>query len=151
MQQKMKYLGTCGITGLLALLIGLSAFKKDELGSWKEKQLMLPELLAGRIAKGDTSNLLILNTGPVEDIKGAVNIGAVEDAKNLTRLKDYLQQVPKDKEIVLYCGCCPLSVCPNLHPAYDMLTGMRFSNYKVLRLTHDLQEDWIDKGYPVQP
>ncbi|WP_157977182.1 rhodanese-like domain-containing protein [Taibaiella helva] len=151
MQQKMKYLGTCGITGLLALLIALSAFKKDELGSWKEKQLMLPELLAGRIVKGDTSNLLILNTGPVEDIKGAVNIGAVEDAKNLTRLKDYLQQVPKDKEIVLYCGCCPLSVCPNLHPAYDMLKGMRFSNYRVLRLTHDLQEDWIDKGYPVQP
>lgn len=147
----MKYPGKYGAAGLLALFLSLSAFKKDELGSWKEKQLTSPELLAQRIAKNDTSNLLILNTGPVEDIKGAVNIGAVEDAKNLARLKDYLQQVPKDKEVILYCGCCPLSVCPNLHPAYDLLKEMKFSQYKVLRLTHDLQEDWIDKGYPVQP
>lgn len=147
----MKYPGKYGAACLLALLLSLSAFKKDELGSWKEKQLTSPELLAQRIAKNDTSNLLILNTGPVEDIKGAVNIGAVEDAKNLAKLKDYLQQVPRNKEVILYCGCCPLSVCPNLHPAYDLLKEMKFSQYKVLRLTHDLQEDWIDKGYPVQP
>ncbi|WP_162902956.1 rhodanese-like domain-containing protein [Taibaiella koreensis] len=143
----MKYTGKYIAAGLLVL--SLSAFKKDELGSWKEKQLADPVALAGRIAKGDTSNLLILNTGPVEDIQGAVNIGAVEDAKNLAKLKDYLQPVARDKEVILYCGCCPLSVCPNLHPAYDMLRAMHFTNYKVLRLTHDLQEDWIDKGYPV--
>jgi hypothetical protein len=135
----------------LALVALLVSFKKDELGSWKEKQLIKPEVLAERIQKGDTLNLLILNTGPVEDIKGAVNIGAVEDAKNQARLKEYLKHIPRNKEVILYCGCCPLSVCPNLHPAYDALKAMKFSNYKVLRLTQDLQEDWIDKGYPVQP
>lgn len=136
---------------LPVLAIALVSFQKDELGSWKEKQLISPEILAGRIQKGDTANLLVLNTGPVEDIKGAVNIGAVEDAKHLAQLKDYLQQVPKDKEVVLYCGCCPLSACPNLRPAYNTLKSMGFRNYKVLRLTHNLEEDWIEKGYPVQP
>ena len=147
----MNYLGKSRVLLLLALFVTVVSFKKEELGSWKEKQLVSPEVLADRINKGDTLNLLILNTGPVEDIKGAVNIGAVEDAKNQAKLKEYLKNVPKDKEVVIYCGCCPLSVCPNLHPAYDALKAMKFSDYKVLRLTHNLEEDWIDKGYPVQP
>ncbi len=147
----MNYLRKLRFLPLMALFVAIVSFKKDELGSWKEKQLIRPEVLAERIQKGDTLNLLILNTGPVEDIKGAVNIGAVEDAKNQVKLKEYLKQVPKDKEVIIYCGCCPLSVCPNLHPAYNTLKAMKFSNYKVLRLTQDLQEDWIDKGYPVQP
>lgn len=140
-------------TSLLFLCIGLlftfSAFKKKGTGDWKKKQLINPEVLAAKIKAAD-SNLVIINTGPVEDIKMAVNIGAVEDAKNLEELKVYLKDVPKDKEIVIYCGCCPLSVCPNLKPAYDVLKDMQFSNYKVLKLTQDLQEDWIDKGYPVK-
>ncbi len=147
----MNYLGKFRAVFLLALLVIVASFKKGELGSWKEQQLVSPEVLAERINKGDTANLLILNTGPVEDIKGAVNIGAVEDAKNQVKLKAYLETVPRDKEVIIYCGCCPLSVCPNLHPAYDALKSMKFTRYKVLRLTHDLQEDWIDKGYPLQP
>jgi hypothetical protein len=133
-----------------AVIISLSSFKKDELGNWKEKQLITPEALLEQMNRGDTADLLLLNTGPVEDIRGAVTIGAVEDAKNLVKLKEYLKDVPKNKQVVIYCGCCPLSVCPNLEPAYKALKDMKFKNYKILRLTHDLQEDWIDKGYPIQ-
>jgi len=136
---------------LPVLFIAATAFKKDELGKWIEKQLMTPEALIAQIRQGDTANLVLLNTGPVEDIQGAITIGAVEDAKNLAKLKEYLKTVPTDKQVVIYCGCCPLSVCPNLMPAYQALKDMRFKNYKVLRLTHDLQEDCIDKGYPTQP
>jgi hypothetical protein len=132
------------------IILSLGSFKKGELGSWKEKQLITPEALLEQINKGDTVNLLLLNTGPVEDIKGAVTIGAVEDAKNLAKLKEYLKNVPKNKQVVIYCGCCPLSVCPNLKPAYNTLKEMKFKNYKILKLTHDLQQDWIDKGYPIQ-
>lgn len=132
------------------MVLAFTSFKKDQLGNWKEKQLITPEALLEQMNKGDTANLLLLNTGPVEDIKGAVTIGAVEDAKNLAKLKEYLKDVPKSKQVVIYCGCCPLSVCPNLKPAYNVLKEMKFKNYKILRLTHDLQEDWIDKGYPVQ-
>jgi rhodanese-related sulfurtransferase len=132
------------------IIFASSSFNKAALGNWKEKQLITPEALLEQITKGDTANLLLLNTGPVEDIKGAVTIGAVEDAKNLAKLKEYLKDVPKNKQVIIYCGCCPLSVCPNLKPAYNTLKEMEFKNYKVLKLTHDLQEDWIDKGYPIQ-
>ncbi len=56
---------------------------------------------------------------------------------------------PRNKEIVIYCGCCPLSGCPNIEPAYRKLEEMKFSNFKILDLPQDLQEDWIDKGYPM--
>jgi hypothetical protein len=138
------------VLAIPVLLLATLSFKKDELGKWKEKQLITPEALLEQVNKGDTTNLVLLNTGPVEDIKGAITIGAVEDAKNLVKLKEYLKTVPVDKQVVIYCGCCPLSVCPNLEPAYNVLKEMKFKNYKVLRLTHDLQEDWIDKGYPTQ-
>lgn len=134
----------------IGLFTSLAAFKEKGTGPWKEKQLLKAEVLAERIKTGDTANLLILNTGPVEDIKGAITFGAVENPDNLEKLKVYLNEVPKDKEIVIYCGCCPLAVCPNLKPAYDALKDMKFQNYKVLRLVQDLQEDWIDKGYPVK-
>lgn len=135
----------------LFAIIFCAAFRNKELGPWKEKQLISTETLAGRIRNGDTARLLILNTGPVENIQGAVTFGAVENPKNLEKLEAYVQTVPKDREIVLYCGCCPLAVCPNLRPAYDMLKSKKFKSCHVLKLVHELQEDWIDKGYPTQP
>lgn len=147
----MKQSRTTGLWLLPLIFLSLMAFRKKETGPWKEKQLVRPEILAERIRNGDTANLILLNTGPVEDIAGAVTIGAVEDPAHLAQLRTYLQSVPKDKEIIIYCGCCPISLCPNLRPAWEVLQQEHFRNYKVLRLVHDLQEDWIDKGYPTQP
>jgi hypothetical protein len=137
--------------GLMLMLgITLSAFKKDKsLGIWKEKQLVTVESVVERLKKGDTSNLLILNTGPVENIPTALTFGAVENEKNLAKLVAFLDTLPRSKEVLLYCGCCPLSVCPNLEPAYKALGTMKFKNFKIIKLIHDLQEDWIDKGYPI--
>jgi len=114
-----------------------------------DRQYIEPLELATLLESPDAGNMLILNTGPVNDIRGAVNIGAVSEAKNLKKLKKLLRKLPKDKEIVIYCGCCPLAGCPNIQPAYDLLTEMNFTNYKVLNLREDLKTDWIDKGYPM--
>lgn len=130
-------------------LLLFAAFKKKELGIWEKGQLLPAKTLATRINQGDTLNLLIINTGPVDNIKGAITFGAVENPNNLAKLKNYLEQVPRTKEVVIYCGCCPLSVCPNLKPAYDLLGQMKFEQFKVLRLIKEIQEDWIDKGYPM--
>ena len=114
-----------------------------------ERNHIEPLELATLLESPDAGNTLILNTGPVNDIKGATNIGAVSEAKNLKKLRKLLRKQPKDKEIIIYCGCCPLASCPNIQPAYDMLEEMSFTNYKVLRLDEDLKVDWIDKGYPM--
>lgn len=108
-----------------------------------------PLELATRLESPEASNLLILNTGPVNNIKGATPIGPVSEAKNLKKLRKVLRKQQKDREIIIYCGCCPLAACPNIQPAYDMLTEMKFTNFKVLRLEEDLKVDWIDKGYPM--
>ncbi len=52
--------------------------------------------------------------------------------------------------IVLYCGCCPWSHCPNVGPAYQALTGMGFTRVKVLYLANNFGSDWAGKGYPVE-
>lgn len=133
------------IAALVLFLTHTQAQEKQSTG----RQYIEPLELATLLESPDAGNILILNTGPVDDIKGAVNIGAVSEAKNLKKLKKLLRKQPKDKEIVIYCGCCPLAGCPNIQPAYDLLASMSFTNYKVLRLNEDLKVDWIEKGYPM--
>ncbi len=134
---------------LVILLLHGTAFKNKETGPWKEKQLIRPEVLAEQINNNDT-NLLILNTGPVENIKGAVGFGEVSEGPALEQLEKYLADMPRDRTIVIYCGCCPLSVCPNIEPAYTSLKKYKFRSVKVLRLIDGLAEDWTDKGFPVE-
>jgi len=55
---------------------------------WTKDQVVEPAQLAAEIRADSAGNILILNTGPVDDIKGAVNIGAVEYKKNVRKLKN---------------------------------------------------------------
>jgi len=114
---------------------------------WTPDQVVEPAELAARI-NTDTA-LLILNTGPVDDIRNAVNIGAVQEKKNLRKMKQMLRKVPRDKEIVFYCGCCAMATCPNILPAYNLLREMGFTNFKILDIKETLAEDWMSKGYPM--
>lgn len=149
--RKTTKLLTFGSYFLLSVLFFLTTgFKNKETGPWKEKQLIYPEVLAERINNNNIGNLIIVNTGPVENIKGAVSFGAVEELPNLEKLKTYLLDIPRSKEVIIYCGCCPLAVCPNLEPAYKALKKMGFADLKILRLVNDLEEDWINKGFPVE-
>lgn len=134
---------------LIPVSIALSAFQAKGSGQWQPDQLISPEVLVQKIKSGEATHMLILNTGPVENIPGAVNIGEVEKAANVKKLAKFLADQPRDKEIVIYCGCCPLAGCPNIAPAYKKLEQMKFTNFKILNLPQDLQEDWIDKGYPM--
>jgi thiosulfate/3-mercaptopyruvate sulfurtransferase len=66
----------------------------------------------------------------------------------LQKLKDSLAGLPKESEIIIYCGCCPFERCPNVRPAIQVLKDLNFTNYKLLNLPHNIKIDWIDKGYP---
>lgn len=116
---------------------------------WTADQVIEPATLASEIKADAANNILILNTGPVDDIKGAVNIGAVEEKKNIRKLKRFLKDVPKDKSIVFYCGCCNMETCPNIVPAFDLLKKEGFTNFKILDIKENLSEEWISKGYPM--
>jgi len=83
-------------------------------------------------------------------IPGSVFHGPGSTEQGLADLKQYAATLPKDSNIVIYCGCCPLDRCPNLRPAFSTLKEMGFSHLRVLVLPTSFAADWVDKGYPIE-
>jgi len=82
-------------------------------------------------------------------IPGASFHGPAWDAEGIADLKKWAQPLPRSANIVVYCGCCPLTHCPNLHPGFVALNDMGFTHLRVLLIPKDLASDWIQPGYPV--
>lgn len=96
---------------------------------------------------------LVLNVGPrvlyaQAHIPGAEYIAAGSSAQFNAALQTRMKDVPHAKFIVIYCGCCPWSRCPNVHPALDQLHTMGFTNVKMLYIADNFGADWVYKGYP---
>lgn len=83
-------------------------------------------------------------------IPGSVYAGPGSTAAGLANLKEAVAALPKDRQIVLYCGCCPWDHCPNIRPAFKLLQSMGFKQIKVLEIPTNFKTDWIDKGFPVE-
>ncbi|MDD2677658.1 MAG: rhodanese-like domain-containing protein [Methylacidiphilaceae bacterium] len=81
-------------------------------------------------------------------IPGSVHVGTGKDPEGIEALKKAVSGLPKDKTIVLYCGCCPWDVCPNIRPAFATLKELGFTQAKVLYLPEDFAKNWTRKGYP---
>lgn len=116
---------------------------------WTEQQLIQPEDLAKKLNDEKANKPIILSVGPGGGIKGSIEFGSAKEKENIEKLKAYLTKLPKDAEIVIYCGCCPFAPCPNIRPSFHLLSEMKFTNHKLLNLSHNLKADWIDKGYPM--
>jgi rhodanese-related sulfurtransferase len=74
--------------------------------------------------------------------------GAQPEGRQLLRKR--VASLPKNKLIVLYCGCCPWERCPNLGPAFQQLLDLGFTNVKALYIANNLGADWAAKGYGVE-
>ena len=115
---------------------------------WTEKQLLQPADLAKTLNDPNSKKPILLSIGFGGGIKGSKEMGAARDKEGMDHLKKELSTLPKNSDIVVYCGCCPFDHCPNVRPAFNLLNEMKFTNHKLLNLTHNLKTDWIDKGYP---
>lgn len=76
-------------------------------------------------------------------------IGAASSESGVAQLRKRVEGLPRNTFIVIYCGCCPWSHCPNVKPAHDALHAMGFTRVKVLYIANNFGADWVDKGYPV--
>ena len=103
------------------------------LQSSKEKPLMLQV----------GSHMLFLQA----HIPGSEYAGPAANESGLQQLRKRVESLPRSKFIVLYCGCCPWSHCPNVKPADDALHTMGFTNVKVLYIADNFGTNWVDKGY----
>jgi len=81
-------------------------------------------------------------------IPGAEYAGPAGEAAGLQKLRARIESLPRDKFIVIYCGCCPWDHCPSVKPADDLLRSMGFTNVRVLHIADNFGTDWRDKGYP---
>jgi len=117
-----------------------------------QAQLITPEDLV-KILQSKGPKPLILNVGPrmlfaQAHIPDAEFIGQGSDPAALDTLKKRVSGLAKTRPIVLYCGCCPWSHCPNVAPAFKQLESLGFTKVKVLYIPNNLGVDWVDKGYP---
>jgi len=137
-------------SALLFITVNANAQETAKPHPWTEKQLMEPATLAKKITDKKMDNILLICVGPDASIPGSVDAESAQFPENLANLKKILEKTPKDKEVVIYCGCCPFDRCPNVRPAFQLLKEMGFKNAKLLNLSKNIKTNWIDHGYPVE-
>jgi len=124
-------------------------------GAWgAEPALIQPRELAAQLTSHRTA-VTILYVGPnmlyrSRHIPGAMYAGPANQPEGLELLKTEAEKLPKNREIVIYCGCCPWEHCPTIHPAADLLRLMGYTHVHALYLPHNFKLDWIDQGYPAE-
>ena len=127
-----------------ALAVGLAA----------DMALVQPKDLAAQLA-AKVSNPVVVYVGPNflyrgKHIPGSIYAGPGSQTGGLEALKLAVDKLPRTREIVVYCGCCPWSHCPNVKPAVALLKEMGFTRVKTMYVETDFAKDWTDKGYPVE-
>lgn len=116
---------------------------------WTDQDLVQPNQVAKEL-----KSALVIHVGfPVlyrsAHITGTQYAGPGSKAEGIADLKMAVAGQPRDREIVLYCGCCPFDKCPNIRPAFAALHEMGFTRVKAMVVPTNLKTDWIDKGYPI--
>ncbi|HVJ08666.1 MAG TPA: rhodanese-like domain-containing protein [Acidisarcina sp.] len=113
-----------------------------------------PEELVKLLRLPKDQQPLILNVGPhllyaQAHIPGAEYIAAGSSPAAKEMLTKRVQSLPHGRSVVLYCGCCPWSRCPNIHPAYEALRSAGFTKVNMLYIADNFGANWVDKGYPI--
>lgn len=135
------------LAGLFIFSLGF--VKAQQTPNSKNDVYMEPSELVKELKLPENQKPLVLDIGFLGKIKDAVKIAPANDDEGLKKLKGYLKDVPKDREIVIYCGCCPMDKCPNVQPAFKLLQKEGFTNVFILNLADNLKTDWVSKGYPM--
>lgn len=139
--------GTVGI----ALTSGALAYQASLIPA---SRLINPDELVKILQSAKSEKPLMIQVGShvlytQAHIPGSEYIGPASSESGLQLLRKRVEPLPRSKFIVLYCGCCPWSHCPNVKPADDALRAMGFTNLKVLDIPGNFGMDWVEKGFPV--
>jgi len=124
------------------------------LSPWSTAQATAPGELAAMLQRKSGVKPVILQIGFAvlyrsEHIPGSIYAGPASTPQGLQMLKQTVAKLPKASDIYLYCGCCPLSKCPNVRPAFEALQRMGFTHLHVVTLATSFGKDWVAHGYPV--
>lgn len=139
----------------LAILIGAAPARADHkpAASIPAAALIEPADFAATLKAPSGPKPLILQVGFRKaylqaHIPGSEYVAAASEADGVEALKQRVAKLPRDGAIVIYCGCCPWSKCPNIAAAYDTLKGLGFSHVKAIHIAEDFGTNWVDEGFP---
>lgn len=140
------------ILAVLTLAVMFSAHAKEE-DPWMAEQIVQPAQLVAELQQGGGPHPTVIYVGfktlyAGAHIPGAVYHGPGSTEQGISDLKKFAATLPREADVVLYCGCCPLEKCPNLRPAFHALKEIGISRLRVLILPNSFNTDWVQKGYP---
>lgn len=158
-----RFIGGFLVVPFLILCLGVVAFlplvsvqgqQKETADPWSASETMQPLTLVKILTDKYSSVPTVVYVGFHSlyvggHVPDAVFHGTVSTEQGLAELKSWAGTLPRDKEIVLYCGCCPLEKCPNVRPAFTALRDLGFKKIQVLLLPTSFAADWAEKGYPI--
>ncbi|MDQ2841609.1 MAG: rhodanese-like domain-containing protein [Acidobacteriota bacterium] len=131
--------------------LGLQSNPAD---SWSSDDLLAPAELVRMLSVSGAPPQIICVTFPFlyrqKHIPHAALAGPTNKQKGLDALRRVTNSFNKKSEIILYCGCCPMTSCPNIRPAYRELKDRSFTMLRVLNLPTNFHTDWVAKGYPLE-
>jgi hypothetical protein len=162
--QQMKFQSRFSARKYDAVLLGVAAFAGLSMvqvvtaataDPWTAAQTVQPAQLVQELRQETDRHPLVIYVGFRTlylggHIPGATYYGAGSTEQGISELKKYAATLPKNSDVVVYCGCCPLEKCPNLRPAFSALQEFGFAKLRVLILPTSFNDDWVEKGYPVQ-
>ena len=144
------------VLGVVAILIGAAGpvlADHKPAASIPAAALIQPADFAATLNASAAPKPLILQVGFRKaylqaHIPGSEYAGPASEEDGVKVLRERVAKLSKDSAIVIYCGCCPWSKCPNIAAAYDALKGLGFKNVKVVYIADDFGTNWVDQGFP---
>jgi len=142
------------IPTLLVFALLCIAHASGQASAIPASRLINPDALVKLLQSSTAEKPLMIQVGShvlfaQAHIPGSEYIGPASSDAGVQQLRKRVESLPRNKFIVLYCGCCPWGHCPNVKSADDALHAMGFTNVKVLYISDNFGTNWVDKGYPV--
>jgi thiosulfate/3-mercaptopyruvate sulfurtransferase len=136
-----------------ALLLSAALISQGATDPWPKSALVEPATLAKTLESHQQKPPVIIAVAfkvlyDSRHLPHAIYAGPGSSPEGIAALKKAVANLPKNTDIVLYCGCCPMDRCPNIRPAYKTLAELGFTRVRVLHVPTNMHTDWFQKDYP---
>ncbi len=142
------------LVGVPALVQRAAHAQEAASNPWAPAEVTQPSQLAAMLSSHTGAKPVILQVGfqvlyRSKHIPSSVYAGPASTPDGLQALKQAVGKLPRNADIYIYCGCCPIQKCPNIRPAFQALKAMGFTRLHVLMLPTNFGKDWVAHSYPV--
>jgi len=149
-----KLFPLCSAIFAMLVLSGVTSLRANPEDPWTLKQTVQPADFVKELQQEKDPYPTVIYVGVKTlyegaHIPGAAFYGPGSTEQGLAELRKFASTLPKNSDVVLYCGCCPLEKCPNLRPAFIALKDIGIARLRVLILPTSFNTDWVEQGLPV--